>query len=224
MKRIIGLLILLIALIGALYLIVMYVHVPAPFAATATGAQMSVTQLYADSDAYTVHAEYPQFGITNVDPVIKSHVEKAVADLESQPQEPHDSAMPQNEFTGTFDAVYVGPDIVSVELLLSEYTGGAHPNTLIDGVNVNRATGRELTLDDALSMTGLTLQQISGGAKQQLQAKLADAFQFQDGADPTAENYRTFLVSADKVTFVFQDYQVAAYVYGPQKVSFGRTR
>ncbi len=224
MKKITGLLIVLVALIGVLYLLAAYVHLPVrpPAPSGTTGTEMTVTQFYADSAAYTVHAQYPQFGIADVDAVIKSHVEKAAANLEAQPQNPQDSATPKNEFTGTFDKVYVGPDIISVELILSEYTGGAHPNTLFDTINVDRKTGKELTLDDAFALIGMSLQQISDGAKTQLQTKLGQNFQFQDGADPKVDNYTSFLVSADKVTFVFQDYQVAAYVYGPQEVVFPR--
>ena len=224
MKKIAGLVLLLVALIGLLYLIVTTVHIPAPalMPGGAPGVQINVVQLYDDSAAYTVHVQYPQFGIANVDAVVKNYVDKAVADIKTLPPNPPDSATPQDSLEGTFDAIYVGPDVVSAELIFSEDTGGAHPNTALLGVNVNRSTGKELTLDDALSMIGLTLQQVSDTAKQQLQQKLGDGFAFPDGAAPTADNYGVFLVSADKVTFVFNDYQVAPYSEGPQQVSFAR--
>ena len=45
---------------------------------------------------------------------------------------------------------------------------------------------------------------------------------FADGALPKPENYQTFVVGADSVTFIFQEYQVAPYAAGPQEVSLPR--
>jgi hypothetical protein len=41
---------------------------------------------------------------------------------------------------------------------------------------------------------------------------------FAAGADPTAENYTVWNISADGLVIVFNEYQVAAYVAGPQTV------
>lgn len=225
MNRIFWYFLALVLLSAVAYVVVMYgPKAPAsPAGSSSTGTEMTVRSVHEDTAAYIVSAEYPQFGIPNVDARVKAAVDAAVSDFETLPPNPPDSATPQNQFTGAFDAVYAGPDVVSVELILSEYTGGAHDNTVIQAVNVNRQTGKELTLDDALAMTGLTLQQISGGAVTQLQSTLGTVA-FPDGAAPTADNYGTFLVSADKITFVFQDYQVAPYSDGPQEVEFARVK
>ena len=47
---------------------------------------------------------------------------------------------------------------------------------------------------------------------------------FEEGADTNPENFSSFVISADKVTFIFQQYQVAAYAAGPQEVSFERKK
>ena len=118
--------------------------------------------------------------------------------------------------------MYAGSDIISVKLLLSQDTGGAHPNTVAVGVNVDPKTGRALTLDDALALTGMSLGQVAAESLAQLKAKLGADMIFPEGADPKPENYGTFLVSASAVTFVFQSYQVAPYSSGMQEVSFPR--
>ena len=64
--------------------------------------------------------------------------------------------------------------------------------------------------------------QVSAESSTSLARQLGDMFMFKEGADTNPENYSSFLVSRDAVTFIFQQYQVAAYAAGPQRVSFPR--
>ncbi len=210
-------------LIGVLYFLMPYVHTPGGVPSGDTGGiSMTTARIQEDSAAYTVDAQYPQFGIPAVDSQIKKAVEDAIAEFKALPPNPPDSATPKNEFAGSFDSVYVGPDVVSVKLILSQYTGGAHPMTLFSGVNYDRATGRLLLLDDALKLIGKSVGGVSAEASAELKAKLGDGFQFPEGVNTNPENFSSFIISADKVTFIFQQYQVAAYAAGPQEVSFPR--
>ncbi len=185
------------------------------------GVQMTVAKIQEDTNAYTINAQYPQFGIPAIDTQIKAAVESAVNEFKTSPANPPDSATPKITFDGTFDSVYAGPDVVSVELILSQYTGGAHSLTLLSGLNYDRTTGRQLVLDDALKMIGLTVDQVSAQASSQFKQKFGDNF-FANGADTNPENFSSFVISADKVTFIFQEYQVAAYSEGSQEISFPR--
>lgn len=233
MKKIFILAVILAVLSGVLYLIMPYVRTTslgAPSASTGN-VQMTTARIEDESAAYTIDAQYPQFGlpaeasaqagIASINAQIKGAVEGAVAEFKNLPKNPSDSATPKNEFTGSFDSVYVGPDIVSVKLILSQYTGGAHPVTLVSGVNYDRATGRLLLLDDALKLIGKSVGQVSAEATAELKAELGDAM-FEEGANTNPENFSSFVISADKVTFIFQQYQVAPYAAGVQEVSFER--
>jgi hypothetical protein len=224
MKRIVALLIVLAVLIGLLVLISNFTKIRTPFSAGAPAQSISMTtaQIHENTGTYSINAQYPQFGIPSIDTQIQKAVEAAAADIRSSPANPPDSAVMQNTLDVSFDKVYAGPDVVSVELILSEYTGGAHPNTAFTGMSFDRATGTELTLDDALKLTGLTLDQVAAQSSVQLQQQLGDGFQFRDGASPAADNYSQFLVDEKNVTFIFGEYQVAAYAAGVQYVSFPR--
>lgn len=232
-SRIIGYILALVLLSGLAYAI--YTFVPRgpgipgePTAATTTGTgsetEMKVEAVFDDTPVYKIEARYPQFGIPVVDEKIKAVVDKGITAFKEYPANPPGSAVTQNEFTGSFDSVYVGSDIVSVALIISEYTGGAHPNTVIIGVNVDRNTGKELSLDDALAMIGKTLPQVAEESLKELKATLGDDIIAPEGANPTAENYSTFLVSKDNVIFVFNSYQVAPYAAGQQHVRFKRLK
>ncbi len=189
---------------------------------TSTGTEMKVEVIYGSTDVYGIEVHYPQFDIASVDAKIQAVVDKVVAEFKTYPQNPHDSSVPVNELTGSFDSVYIGADIVSAALSISEYTGGVHPNTVTIGVNVDRATGRELSLDDVLAMIGKTLSQVAAGSLAQLNAKFEGHVPFPEGAEAKAENYSTFLVGKNAVKFIFNDYQVASHADGPQETSFPR--
>ncbi len=191
------------------------------------GVQVATATEREDTDTYTVDAKYPQFGIASIDADIKAAVEGAVTEFKNDTAAgppPPDSAVTQYEFQSMFDSAYVSAGVVSAKLIVSTYTGGAHRNAVIYGLNYDRETGNQLTLDDALSMIGLSLEKVAETAKAELTAKLGADIIAPEGTDPTPENYSTFVVSPDQVTFIFQVYQVAPYAAGPQEISFARAR
>jgi hypothetical protein len=173
--------------------------------------------------SYSVDVQYPQFGIPAIDTQIKKDVDDAITEIESYPANPRDMASPQNELTIRYESPYIGPDVVSVRLIISEYTGGAHPNTLISGLNFDRATGKQLLQNDAFATIGMTVDQVSASSTAQLKQKLGDAM-FPEGANTNPENFSSFQIATNTVTFIFQPYQVAAYAAGAQEVVFARVR
>lgn len=225
MKQFVGPLVLLVIFSGLLYALFTYTHVHAPFSSqsVAQGVQITTAQVHDEGTSYAINAQYPQFGIPSIDTQIKAQVDAAVTEVKGYPANPSDSATQQNTLDGTFDKVYVGPDVVSLELVLSQYTGGAHPMTVYAGMNFDRATGKQLALADALALTGLTIAQLSAQASAQFSQELGDGF-FPEGAGTNPENFSSFVISADTVTFIFQQYQVAPYAAGVQQISFPRIR
>lgn len=223
MKRYSAFVLAILALGVAGYLVFPYLRTsqePAPPQSFTAGSVTSVT-VAESAETYAIDVKYPQFGIAAVDLDIKAKIDAAVAEFKAIPPNPPESATPQNEFTGTFGDVYVGPDVVSAELILSQYTGGAHPMTIIRGANYDTTTGEQLLQEDAFRMIGKTLEEVSAEATAKLKVKLGETM-FEEGANTNPENFRSFIVSEDEVTFIFQQYQVASYAQGIQEVSFPR--
>lgn len=164
---------------------------------------------------------YPKFGIDAADMFTQSIVDKAVAELKAMPPNPTPVAA-KNEMIGAYEIINPGPDIFSVRMDLYQYTGGAHGLTVAHGLNFY-SDGREVSLQEAITMTGKTLQQISVEANGQLQDRFGTV-QFPDGATATEENYATFVVGTSTVNFIFQQYQVEAYAAGIPEVSFPRVK
>ncbi len=229
--RFIGYILALLVLCGVAYAVYLFApRVPtlntesAPKTATSTEVELQEKVITESTDTYKIDAHYPQFGIAAVDEKIKAVVDKAVAAFKEYPANPADSSVPQNELVSSYNSVYIGQDIASVALSISEYTGGAHGNTVVISVNVDRVTGKEVSLDDALALIGKTLPKVADESVVQLKATLGDDLMFPEGASATAENYSTFLVSKDRVTFIFNNYQVAPYAAGQQQVWFKRVK
>lgn len=190
-----------------------------------TGVQNETPHIIAKSvqeetENFKIHMKYPNFGLSSIDQKIQGEIDRIV--LEFKAESSTHTPVPY-ELSSIYDLTYIGSDIVSARLAVSTYLGGAHPGTGMYGLNYDRETGRELTLDDALNLIGLSLHDVAGASRQQLSKKLEDAF-FEEGTAPVRENYSTFIVGSDSVTFLFQEYQVGPYAVGPQEVSFVRKK
>lgn len=189
---------------------------------SASSASISLARINDSSNTYEIDAQYPQFGIPAIDAKIRASVDTEIQRLKSAPANPSPNNI-KNEFQSVFEGAYVSDALISVRMIYSEYTGGAHPNYVIATLNYDPATGRELSLTDALTLTGLSLEQLAERASQELRAKLGEAM-FVEGATAKPENYAAFLVTENQVTFIFQPYQVAAYAAGAQEVAFERVQ
>lgn len=176
-----------------------------------------------ETDTYEISAAYPTFAAAPVDAAVKKVVDDAIAAFKAYPTDtPPVDSLPKNFQDISYETVYTGPDYVSVELLISEYTGGAHPNSVTVGVNV-MPDGTPVALVEVLNLIGKSLQQVAVETDAELKVRLAEAY-FADGATPIPDNYSTFLIGEDTVTFVFNPYQVGPYAAGPQEVTFQRVR
>ncbi|RJQ34564.1 DUF3298 domain-containing protein [Candidatus Parcubacteria bacterium] len=225
MKMVLSVVVALAVLGGVLYFVAPYLKTAEPAmveeGTEEAGVEIKTERIQESDAAYVIDVRYPQFGIASIDAQIKEVVSNAVTEFKSLPTNPAGSATPQNSFDGSYDSVYIGPDVVSVKLILSQYTGGAHPLTLVSGLNYDRETGRQLLQSDAFAMLGMSVEQVSAAATSELKAELGDAM-FEEGANANPENFSSFVISENEVTFIFQQYQVAAYAAGVHEVSFPR--
>jgi uncharacterized protein YecT (DUF1311 family) len=102
------------------------------------------------------------------------------------------------------------------------YTGGAHPNTYSRTFNFLMPDGVEVELPELFTARGVKL--ISDLAIERLTDDLSahhvsDADWIKRGAGPNGRNFRSFILQPDELALVFDAYQVAAYVAGPQDVT-----
>lgn len=223
MKKILIISALLIGLLGVYFFFMRSKEVAPSLEVEQKQEEVQVTRenIKEETETHIVDVVYPQFGIVAIDTHIEQLVKSSVAEFRMLPSNPPESAVPKHSMDGLYDSVYIGSDVISFRMVLSQYTGGAHPLTLISGMNYDRATGRQLLQQDAFAMIGKTVEEVSAAATAELKSKLGDAM-FEEGANSNPENFSSFVISENKVTFIFQQYQVAAYAAGVQEVSFSR--
>lgn len=189
---------------------------------------VATSTIATSTNEYTVDAEYPQFGIPAIDSQIKAWVQSGIQDLTAQADtdKPAENGYPTYSFTSSFSSAYIDQEYISVPLVLAQYTGGAHEMPVIIGATFDRATSKAVTLDQALALTGMTLQQVAVEAKKQLAQNpdTAPTGMWASGSDPTPDNYSTFLIDQTDVTFIFQPYQVAPFSSGAPEVSIPRIK
>jgi peptidoglycan-N-acetylglucosamine deacetylase len=193
-----------------------------------SSGSVSTSTITASTTEYTVDAAYPQFGIPAIDSQIKTIVENGVNDLETQADQdkPAENGYPLYSFTCLYNSPYIGSDYISVLIACGSYTGGAHELPTIIGATFDRSSNQPVTLDQALTLTGMTLDEVASSSKHQL-AQNPDTEPtgiWASGSDPTPDNYQTFLINESDVTFIFQPYQVAPFSSGAPEVSIPRIK
>jgi len=211
------------AAVVALGVALFFLRWQAPVTEPASQAgEVSTSTIAESTSAYDVEASYPVFGVPILDAKIKETVDNGIADITAIPLDDSRADF-KNEFNSTFDSVYRGDDIISVRLLLSQYSGGAHGLSTAIGINYDIKNEKFLTLDDALAMTGETLQGLSESASSALASEYGSV-QFPEGLEPRPENFAAFTIGKDSINFTFQEYQVEAYAAGMPQFSVPRIK
>lgn len=110
----------------------------------------------------------------------------------------------------------------SVVFNMSFYTGGAHPNSGYKSFNFDVAQDAELTLADLFVNGAVPYDTLSGLVQADLKTQLgdmSDASMIEAGAGNNPDNYQSWVITDEGLTFFFDPYQVAAYAAGPQQVT-----
>ena len=193
--------------------------------ATSTPTQtmgIATTTVSEEADLYKIDVAYPHFGVAEIDASIDTAIQADIAQFKGEAVAIDYLPTAKYEMIGQFDTTTISDQVVSARLVVSRYTGGAHPNATVVGLNFNPKTRIAYSMDDALALIGMDLQQLSGEAKRQLNLDAGDWIQFPEGADPTRENYATYVIGEREVIFYFQQYQVAPYAAGILDISVPR--
>lgn len=110
-------------------------------------------------------------------------------------------------------------DLWSFKFDFSFYAdGAAHPGLNSLTLNYDLGQGKELALADLFLPNVNYLEAISQYCIAELSKQPFFDGPFSEGAQPTPENYRNWNITPDGLMITFDEYQVAPYAAGPQKV------
>lgn len=184
-------------------------------------------------DGYEVAIEYPQFPelprsfnkkirstVENEQRVFLSEIEK---NKKAQARQESKSVY---WFYVKWSPDQVNDEITSIILRTYFYTGGAHGGEKIFTFTFDKKKKKEIMFDDLFAGVSNSVERVSQYVMNDLLSQLErqsggenNSQMIREGAGPKKENFFRFTISNNGIiTFYFEEYQVAAYAYGEQKV------
>ena len=123
-------------------------------------------------------------------------------------------------------------NLFSCLLIFYAYTGGAHGYTILSPINIDLKTGKEIEIENVNdSIAKITnkpkksldsiLQTASKLSEEQISLQIKKTTKqdpkevlFFEGFQAKKENYALFTLTKKNIIFYFNEYQIAAYVFG----------
>lgn len=136
----------------------------------------------------------------------------------------------ESTFEGGFSGTFVNDRIFSARQHIYTYTlGAAHPNTTSIALNYDLGTGEIVELDHLFDAASSYLDTLStaveAGLLSEAEARgLSTTELWEEGYNPTADNFQRFTLGPDSLAIHFPPYAVAPYVAGEFEVHIPYSR
>jgi hypothetical protein len=178
---------------------------------------------------YTISAQTPMFA--GVEDARVQDFNEAVSDLvqheigyfrknvlAQMPAQPISSG---SSFNAQYVVIFQGGGIWSLKFEFSGYAdGAAYPYHYSRTFSYDLEQGKELSLEELFPGDSDYLDALSSYCIAELSRRAIGFYGgFQQGAEPTPENYRNWNITANGLLVTFDEYQVAPYAAGPQTVT-----
>lgn len=103
------------------------------------------------------------------------------------------------------------------------YLGGAHGGLMLSSQNYSLPDGAPVDFNTLFRKPEEALRLVSALSREKLLARSLPAFMVEPGTAPERENFRTFRLEKDGITFYFEPYQVASWADGVITVTLSLT-
>lgn len=126
-----------------------------------------------------------------------------------------------SSFDAKYEVIFQGGGIWSLKFDFSGYAdGAAHPYHYSLTLNYDLEQGKKLSMDELFVTDSDYLAALSGYCISELSKRDIGFYGgFQQGAEPTPDNYRNWNITSGGLLITFDEYQVAPYAAGPQIVT-----
>lgn len=178
---------------------------------------------------YVISAQTPMFA--DVEDARVQDFNKAVSELVQHEigyfrknvlaQMPTHSITSGSSFDARYVVIFQGGDLWSLKFDFSGYAdGAAHPYHYSLTLNYDLEQGKKLSIEELFPTESDFLGALSRYCIAELSKRDIGFYGgFQQGAEPTPENYRNWNITSSGIMITFDEYQVAPYVAGPQTVT-----
>lgn len=170
------------------------------------------------SKGYEINAVYPVTKSETITSVFRNFVNDQIASFKTDTDV---AQLPEGYRAVTLDITYeqFKNEAADTYVFLSySDTGGAHGLSATTTFSFSK-TGQRIEVADLFTNGVRGLGPVADYVqKELLKGEFADKAWIAEGAAPQKENYRNFIIAPEGVTFIFDQYQVAPYAAGVQKV------
>jgi len=193
------------------------------------GARLFTRDLFEEDSKlkYTIDASIPSIeggSLPNAgkfNALVRSNVDKDIAAFKAEVVAPEpEMAGLASDLSIGYMVGYAGNGLVSLSFSNEQYmAGAAHGATVSYGVTYDLTAGKEIGLADLFKKGSKYLDVISKFAIAELDKRgVGDAEWRRSGAAPEADNYKSWVLTPEGLSIMFDQYQVASYAEGPQQV------
>jgi hypothetical protein len=176
---------------------------------------------------YSLHLNLPVLGragssfnrhLARIVEPLAAEFKKDVAELRRD-EEGRRNEVPPSSFEIDYVIVIATPELLSLQLSIYSYTGGAHPNAQSRSINWDLRHERELALADLFTPGAAYGRILSDYSRRELaRLDLGDPEWLTRGTTFTQENYHRWNPTRAGLRITFDQYQVAAYAQGSFEV------
>ncbi|CDZ77435.1 hypothetical protein BN59_01718 [Legionella massiliensis] len=163
--------------------------------------------------------KYPQgFANKNIDETVQNFIQSMQKNNRPKAEKLSADVPGISSLRIDYKIKFQNPKALSLLFSLSAYTrGAAHPANSVQSLNF--LNNQVVTLDQLFKPESNYLTELAKLSSAAIKAKqISDKDWIATGTKPTQENYKNWFFSKNGLAIVFDTYQVAAYVYGPQTV------
>lgn len=164
--------------------------------------------------------KYPQgYADKSIDTAVLAFIDALHKADTPKNQEKLPSDVPgKNSLYINYQTKFQNKQALSLLFSISSYSrGAAHPANQVKSLNF--LNGLVVNLDQLFKPNSDYLAKIAKWSRESMmKKKISDVDWVTKGTQPNAENYKNWFFTKNGLAIVFDTYQVAAYVYGPQTV------
>jgi len=209
-----------------IFLCAAVVWVASSNASLAAPLPVTTVKLSETKARYEASYSYPRTGKAAIDRVLEAWVKSNAREFagfasEEASDAPVDAPKWGDEIT--YEVVRNDASIFAVVFQHYSFTGGAHPNTVMESFNFLLPDYHRADISELFTPRGI--QRISTISIDRLKRKFGkdsgggiDVDWLKRGAGPNARNFGVFVLQPKELVVRFNPYEVAAYVFGPQEV------
>ncbi|WP_454780568.1 DUF3298 domain-containing protein [Legionella sp. WA2022007384] len=176
-----------------------------------------------ETPAYVIDVKYPQgFKDPRISAVVQDFIDKTKSSFFKELADDADVPLDAPGKSGlnvTYSLPYKTQDALSVAFNISiNHRGAAHPSNTVAVLNFIH--GSQVQLADLFRPETDYLKPIASFCSKKIAEKnISDKKWLEEGTKPIDKNYKIWSFSKNGIDIIFDTYQVAAYVYGPQTVN-----